>query len=228
MRTGQESTRARPTPRFVFVELVESVESIELVDAGRVCGTAPAAGRVLGRAVARREAGFTLTELMIVVAIVGILALIGVVSYRKIVNSSKVTEATGMVAAVRIAQESYHAEAGQYATISTALDSSLCPTNGTKVANWDPSCSGGVATWSVLPVRSDGPVRFGYATIAGLANGKLPSPPKGMSGAPAWANGPATDWYVVSAMADTDGDGTFVTVLGASWTRDIYVDNEGE
>jgi len=174
------------------------------------------------------QSGFTLVELMIVVAIVGILAVIGVVSYRKIVNSAKVTEATGMVAAIRVAQESYHAEAGQYATISTALDSALCPTNGTKVANWDPSCSGGAATWSVLPVRSDGPVRFGYATIAGLPQGRLPATPKGMAGAPTWTTGPSSDWYVVSAMADTDGNGTFVTVLGASWTRDIYVDNEGE
>src|ERR1700722_10652837 len=71
----------------------------------------------------RRSPGFTLIELMIVVVIVGILATLAVVGYRKLVQSSHVSEATGMVQSIRVAQESYHSETQQYANVSNDLQS---------------------------------------------------------------------------------------------------------
>src|ERR1700722_12347421 len=69
----------------------------------------------------RSRRGFTLIELMIVVIIIGVLAALAVVGYRKLVTSSHVTEATGMVQNIRVAQESYHSETQQYANISGGL-----------------------------------------------------------------------------------------------------------
>jgi len=66
---------------------------------------------------------FTLIELMIVVAIVGILAVIGVVGYRKIILSSKMTESTGVISGIRVAQEAYKSKRGVYAVIGTTF----CP-----------------------------------------------------------------------------------------------------
>lgn len=173
--------------------------------------------------------GFTLTELMIVVAIIGVLAMIAVTSYRKIITSSHVSEGTHMVNAIRVAHESYRAEAGTYVNISTSLDATLCPVHAawaTKVP-WDPTCNGGKAQWRALPVHTDGPVLFGYATVAGRAGASLPTPPSGTA-AQFGSASPTSDWFVVSGKTDLTDDGVFCTVVGTSWTNDIYVDKEGE
>ena len=186
------------------------------------------ASRVARVARVARRAGFTLIELMIVVAIVGILAVIAVVGYRKLVLVAKVTEAKNVISGARIAQEGYRTERGIYANIGA---SPLCPsassgTTQTKT-QWDPACGGG-PTWAVLPIHVDGPVQFGYATVAGSTT--LPTTigqPVGFVTVPA---GVGTDpWYYVTASADLDGNGGMYTELvGTSWQNTIFVFQEGE
>lgn len=171
--------------------------------------------------------GFTLVELMAVVAIIGVLATIAVVSYRKLVDSSHVSEATHMVQAIRVAQESYRAEAGTYATVSSSL-SDGCPayTPGKKTG-WDPNCGSGALKWSALGVHADGAVYFSYATIAGRAGTTTPAYPDGMAVTPDVAT-PTQDWFVISARGDLNANDTYCTVIGVSWTNDLYIDREGE
>ena len=184
----------------------------------------------LGRGSPRgRHAGFTLIELMIVVTIVGVLAVIAVVGYRKLVLSGKVTEAKNLISGVRVAQEEYKVERGIYANIGPAL----CPlaTSGTlqiKVG-WDPACNGGAATWAVLPVHVDGPVQFGYATVAGAGV----APPSNVGQPVTFVSIPATvgtdPWYYVTASADLDGNGgMFTELVGTSWQNTIFTFQEGE
>jgi type IV pilus assembly protein PilA len=174
--------------------------------------------------------GFTLVELMIVVAIVGVLAVLAVVGYRKILNSSKVAEATHMVQAIRVAQESYHAETGQYAKISNTLDDTKCPAlTATTKATWDPTCNGGKTVWSTLPVHSDGALKFQYATVAGTAADGLPAVPSGMLTAPSFGTAaPTTDWFAIAAKGDVDGNGISCIVVTTSWNNGVYIDREGE
>jgi type IV pilus assembly protein PilA len=184
----------------------------------------------------RRVRGFTLIELMIVVAIVGVLAVLAVVGYRKLVQASHVSEATGMVQSIRVAQEGYHSETQQYANVSGNLNSFYPAAPQYQVVTaWGAACttacSGGVP-WSALPVHVDGPVRFGYATIAGIPGGTAPPASVTVNGQPlTFPQTPATDWYIIAAEGDLDGTpgpANDTNVYGTSWSNQIFVDHEGQ
>jgi type IV pilus assembly protein PilA len=188
------------------------------------------------RVVKRASRGFTLIEMMIVVVIIGVLAVLAVVGYRKLITSSHVSEATNMVQNIRVAQEGYHAETQQYAGISASIAGPWYPSptpNGRLATAWGATCT--VCNigmdWSYLPLHVDGPVLFGYATTAGaantgptdksiLVNGQVMSFPQPS----------ATDWFIVAAMCDLDGDGQApdTHVYTTSWTNQVFVDSEGQ
>lgn len=178
--------------------------------------------------------GFTLVELAVVVTIIGILAVLAVAGYRRLVSSAHNAEATEMVNAIKVAQESYHAETGQYANISLGLGlgglyPQPTPTWNVSTA-WGGPCTVGCNSatgWQTLPVHASGVMRFGYATMSGTVATALPASPVPAVTFP--ANTQLTgDWYVVSAMGDMDGNGIYCTVIGVSWQRDLYINNDGE
>jgi len=181
----------------------------------------------------RTQRGFTLIELAVVVTIIGILAVLAVVGYRKLVLSSHTSEATEMVNAIKVAQESYHSETGQYANVSGGLGlGNLYPqaTPSSKTATaWGGTCGTCTdpAAWQKLPVHASGPVRFGYATMSGTVAQPLPSSPVTAVTFPSNTQ-LSGDWYVISAMGDMDGNNVYCTVLGFSWQRDLYIDKDGE
>lgn len=191
--------------------------------------------------VKRHTHGFTLIELMIVVVIVGILATLAVVGYRKLVQSAHVSEATGMVQSIRVAQEAYHSETQQYANISTGVPTG----NGTApfaglypnppqygiLSAWAGTC--GVCNsgmeWSMLPVHVDGPVLFGYATVAGPANQAYSGTITVNGSALQLPSTPTTDWFIIGAEADLNNDPTnFTDVFTTSWSNQVWVSNEGQ
>lgn len=68
----------------------------------------------------RRLAGFTLMELMIAVAIVGILAAIALPSYRDYVVRAQLVDATTALSAMRARMEQYYQDNRTYAPTGTA------------------------------------------------------------------------------------------------------------
>jgi prepilin-type N-terminal cleavage/methylation domain-containing protein len=177
---------------------------------------------------------FTLVELLMAVAIIGVLSTLALVGYRKAITRARLGEATSMIASISNAQERYRGEFGTYLNVSGVLGhrgaaSTLCPTpEANKKKLWAPAgCTGG-ASWAALAVQNAGSMYYGYSTTAGTA-GVVPTDAVATSsGNVAWpaATALTRDWYVVTAAADTDGNAKWSTVMAASWTNDILVDDD--
>jgi len=70
----------------------------------------------------RRNAGFTLVELLVVVLIIGILAAVAVPQYFKVVEKGRVTEATSCASILNSAEERYFLKNNAYTTNQGDLD----------------------------------------------------------------------------------------------------------
>jgi prepilin-type N-terminal cleavage/methylation domain-containing protein len=175
------------------------------------------------RATAMRRtarAAFSLVELMMVVAIVGILSVIAIPSFQSYIYKSRTSEAIETLGAIKLREESYRSEFGQYcettptagATGVSELDtkSNLVPDPEDAVTDRGPvPASGASATtgkekFRQLGMRFTNPLRFGYGVAAG--------PPTALPDASfGWNATNADFWFIARAVADLDYDGKFVT-----------------
>jgi len=93
----------------------------------------------------RRRAvrGFTLIEVMIVVAVIGILAAIAIPSYRDYVLRGQVVDATNGLAAMQANMERHYQDHRTYATADgVTTPCATTPASGRKVGSFQLSCDG--------------------------------------------------------------------------------------
>jgi prepilin-type N-terminal cleavage/methylation domain-containing protein len=175
-----------------------------------------------------KPSGFTLTELMIVVAIIAILAAVAVPAYMKYVKSARTTEATANLAAIQSFEESYFSDNDQYVT--AGANPAAFATQGNR-QSWDSTMAGWADLGNLMPNgrqlyfqyqvtagRYDGTTTLQYeapataithgpagncaSSIGNNANFTAVLP--GTLGIPATAN---TFWFVATAIGNQDGDG---------------------
>ena len=182
-----------------------------------------------GSPMRRRSTGFTMIELMVTVAIVGILATIGVVAYTRNIRKVRASEVRAVIAEIKVKEEAYQMENGTYLGMCTTA----MPTAGTM----DSGCSEGdywptplhtrqqmditgakPARWTALRLQpGKGALYCQYEAIAGAAgvNGNMGAIGKSLY--TEYAGGtPPKNWYYVLAQCDWDSDSS---VNALYWSR---------
>jgi len=172
--------------------------------------------------------GFTLVELLTVVAITGVLATIGTMLVRQRFKEAKTTEATTLMQALRGAQESRRAETGTYQNCSAAGTGTLwypASPDG-RYRAWKNSSHGDWDNWKQLDVSRPEGTQFGFLVNAG-SPAQTPTAPQTAS-KPTWPTGLADPWYVIQAAGDRDKDTKLSLMVAASFNGELYIENDGE
>ena len=115
--------------------------------------------------------GFTLVELAVVIVIIGVLAAFGVPRFIKSVERSKAGEAFSYLAAIRSAQERYHAREGTYADDIAKIDIKLSVPKYFTVGVITPSGSTIENGWTLTLTRLGPSAGYGAYTVSFTQDG---------------------------------------------------------
>jgi type IV pilus assembly protein PilA len=112
------------------------------------------------------QKGFTLIELMIVVAIIGILAAIAIPAYQDYTIRSQATEGASLAEGVKVAMQDYYAQHGTWPTSLTATDAA-------KGLNFTGAVTGQYVSATATTTVGDINLTFGNRANAKLAGSVL-------------------------------------------------------
>ncbi|MGB8330750.1 MAG: prepilin-type N-terminal cleavage/methylation domain-containing protein [Polyangiales bacterium] len=160
-----------------------------------------------------RSTGFTTIELLIGVAIVGILAALAIPTFKSYVYKGRVAEAVTILNEIKTRQEAYRSRFGNYAAVSGGGEWSTANYTPNTVPGAQPVTWPSSPGWEELGLNPPGSVRFRYATVAGQPG----------SAPPAGSNLDGNEfWFAAQAEGDLDGDGDTFILEVYSDSRTMY------
>jgi type IV pilus assembly protein PilA len=182
----------------------------------------------------RRARGFTLVELLIAVAIIALLSAMAIAGYIKYIHAAQSAEARVMFGQIRNGEEAYRAEMLGYLSSSSSL-ADYYPNATPNDTRWawkrpsDVRYTSPTTGWAMLNVNPDGPVRYGYAVVAGVAPTPLPAPDPAFAHAPVWPTNmtAGTPWYVIAAKNQHYNTAGLPSLLiTTSYDGTVYSEND--
>jgi prepilin-type N-terminal cleavage/methylation domain-containing protein len=177
------------------------------------------------RSAARKQrGGYSLMELMIVVAITGILAAVAIPSFSSYIQKSRTSEAVEFLGVIKLRQEAYRAEFGTYYVcggVNLPANIAFVPYGAGTMKNAHKEVFPTSNTcFAAIGARPGGDVRFGYGWAAGLPS-QASSLPSGTGGYGLTTND-YDHYFIAQAVTDLDGDGTVCTYELTSFTRQVW------
>jgi prepilin-type N-terminal cleavage/methylation domain-containing protein len=171
------------------------------------------------------RAGFSLMELMIVVAITGILALTAIPTFQSYIYRARTSEAISFLGVIKLRQESTKAEFGAYDICNAVVDPANIAFVPATQSNATQPFPNSDACFNRLSAKPDGAVRFSYGWAAGtpvnattVAILTLTDPEKGYQ-----LTAPVDHYFIAQAIGDLDNDGKNCVIEVTSFTRGAWV-----
>jgi prepilin-type N-terminal cleavage/methylation domain-containing protein len=138
--------------------------------------------------------GFTLVELMITVAIVGILMMVAIPNFLRMREKAKISEAKANLGAIRVTEHAFYSEYNHY--VGNQAETPDRSANPAGRHSWDRN-----TRFSILGFAPDGTVFFSY----GLQGADFP-----------------TDSFTARAVSDLDGNGAWSTWHLTGGDKEMY------
>lgn len=179
------------------------------------------------------ERGFTLIELMIVVAIIAVLAVVVVPTFLQSANKTKgKTEVTAMFAEIAMKEEAYKSESSTNVYLASGAK---CHSAGPQKAgyNFQTTCVTSGSTWESLRIQpTESTLYCAYQIFAGTKLETL-TPPTGFKNSQgvlsaAESNLASGWWYVVADCDEDSRGGTNAQYYMSSIDSKLQVQNSGK